>query len=118
MKILFGSRQSGKTIEAIKIAAENSSYIVCNHQRECFHVAKIADEMGLKIPFPITTAEFIGGRFHGLGVKSFVIDNADHLFEQYINSKAKGVPIIAATMTGEWITRKSDANPIKAENEK
>lgn len=51
MKIICGKRQSGKTVEAIKLAAKTGSYMACSSQRECYRVAELARKLGYEIPF-------------------------------------------------------------------
>jgi hypothetical protein len=88
----------GKTTEIIKIAAENYSYIVCLSHRECARVAKYAEELGLKIPFPMTMDEFMNGRFYRPGIKGgFVIDNAEAIIQRL----AKGVTVRAMSVNEE-----------------
>jgi hypothetical protein len=96
MKIIL-ARGHGKTIDAIRIAAEDGLYIVCIDRNEAGRVFSCSREFGLDIPFPITFSEFLEGRFSGKGIKGFVIDNADQLLA-YI---ARGVPVAAITMTKE-----------------
>jgi len=94
VKIICRARQQGKTTEIIKIAAENFSYVVCRDYRSVERVAAQAKEMGLNIPYPITMEEFINGKFHGRGMKSIAIDNAEDILRRF----AKGVPISAASI--------------------
>mgnify|MGYP001012134399 FL=1 len=60
MKIIYKPRQSGKTLEVIKMSAETGYRIVCHSQSECSRVFHVAQEMGLNIPFPMSIDEFIG----------------------------------------------------------
>lgn len=83
MKIIYKPRQCGKTIEAIKMSAETGSYIVCRSQGECRRVFRMAQVLGLNIPFPISFDEFLRGKYHGRHIKGFIIDNAD-MFLQYL----------------------------------
>lgn len=77
MKIEIGSRQSGKTVKAIKDCAENGGYIVCFSHEEAYRVANVASNLGYDIHFPITYIEFASGYYHAPGIKRFVIDNAE-----------------------------------------
>jgi len=60
MKIIYKPRQSGKTLEAIKMSAETGCRIVCHSKEECNRVFYMAQEMGLSIPFPMSIDEFVG----------------------------------------------------------
>ncbi len=98
MKIIIKARRMGKTTDAIKIASENFSYLVCLNQKEVYRVSQEARKMGLDIPFPITIDEFINGKFCGKGIRGFVIDNAEYI----LTYLARTVPINAITMnTGD-----------------
>ena len=89
MKIIYGERGDGKTTELIKIAAKDHLYMVCVDHNEAFRVSEQAQEMGLEIPFPLTFHEFVNRKFHGKGIKGFLVDNADLL----ISFIASGVPV-------------------------
>jgi hydroxymethylpyrimidine pyrophosphatase-like HAD family hydrolase len=95
MQVIYKARQNGKTIEAIKIAAETGSYLVCANKRECERVARVAQELGLNIPFPISFGEFMNKEYHAEGIKGCVIDNADLLLQYFLTP----VPIKAITLT-------------------
>jgi len=69
MKVIYKPRQSGKTLEAIKMSAETGSRIVCHSKEECNRVFYMAQEMGINIPFPMNIDEFIG-----FGFKNSVFD--------------------------------------------
>lgn len=97
MKLIARRRHEGKTEEAIKIAAEGYLYLVVINADEALRVFETAKELGLDIPYPLTFAEFIGGRFFRRGVDGFVIDNADAL----LRDLARGVPIEAVTFDVE-----------------
>jgi hypothetical protein len=88
-------RNKGKTTELVKLAAEKWLYIVSIDRRSVENTAKIARELGLDIPFPITFEEFMQGRFHPSGIRGFLIDDVDMLLEY----QARGVPIHAVTIT-------------------
>ena len=96
MKTIAGGRQTGKTMELIKLSAEGWYYIVCHSRQEAHRVYGKAIEMGLDIPLPITYDEFLGRQYHSRGVRGFLIDNADMLL-----SRLSSVPIIAFTATVE-----------------
>lgn len=97
MKLIKWGRNSGKTTEAIKIAAENFAYMVVRTQDEARRVASMARDMGLDIPFPITFHEFVTGAFSPRGCRAFVVDGLDALVDYH----RRGVPILAATWDTE-----------------
>lgn len=93
MKLVVGARQSGKTIAAIKEAAASGSYLVVRSHKEACRVRDVAEKEGLRIPFPITFDEFLGGHFSIAGCRSLVIDGADEVLRRL----AHGVPVTMAT---------------------
>jgi hypothetical protein len=97
MNIICRGRRTGKTIEIIKASARTWNYIVCHDLSECQRIAKIACDMNLDIPFPITFDEFIGGRFCGRNMKGLIIDNADML----LNKMARGTSVKCITLESE-----------------
>lgn len=94
MEIIIKPHQTGKTQELIRRSAESGAYMVCIHRREALRVVAAAEEMGLRIHFPLTLDEFLQGLYYGRRVKSLLIDNAD-LFLQAVSS----VPIDAMTIS-------------------
>jgi hypothetical protein len=77
MKVIIRPRRAGKTVEAIKLAAEHGYYIVVPNQVQARDVMKRAQEMSLNIPLPITWNEFTHQQYYGRHIKGFVIDNLD-----------------------------------------
>jgi hypothetical protein len=57
-------------------------------------VFAVSKEMGLNIPFPMSYDEFLSHKYHGVGVKSVHVDNADLLL-QYISD----VPVHTTTIS-------------------
>lgn len=84
MKIICGSRQSGKTAKLIKLIAETDGYIVCSNHRECYRTAELARKLGYEIRFPLSWEEFLKGqyRLYGDFNPSIAIDNADLLLQK------------------------------------
>jgi hypothetical protein len=95
VKIYARPRQAGKTTELIRIAADDFLYVVCPDFRQAVHVAEMAEQAGLDIPFPVTWNEFASGRFYGKGISGFLIDNLD----MCVQGMARGVPVRAVSLT-------------------
>lgn len=102
MKIILDGRQSGKTYRLIQQAAKDSLQIVCSNQREAERVFSEAGAMGVEITFPLTAQAFLGRRFVGMGIRGFIIDNADWILQEL----ASPVPV-------EWISLTFDAQEIE-----
>jgi hypothetical protein len=80
MKLVVGDRQSGRTTELIKAAAEDEahglvSYIVCHSQEEAYRISQLAQQMKLSIGFPLTYDEFIHRSYYGTNIDKLYIDN-------------------------------------------
>jgi len=95
MNIICRGRRGGKTVEAIKLAAETWSYIVCINRKEADRVFDVSKKLGIDIPNPITIEDFIGKRYYAKGIRGFIIDNADMCLQSLTT-----VPINAITITG------------------
>ncbi len=95
MIIIHRPRLAGKTMELIRASAHYWHYIVCENMKEASRICNAAEQMGLKIPQPITYDEFINKRYHGRGIKGFLIDNVDLLLQVL----SPGVPIAGISLT-------------------
>ena len=94
MKVIARPRQGGKTTDLVKLAAEEFLYVVCPDQAQVFYVARMARDMGLDIPVPLTWEDFTEGTYNGRGVRGFVIDNLDMCIQQMTT-----VPVRAVSLT-------------------
>ena len=94
MEIIIQKRSQGKTKRLIDESAKSGCYIVCSNQAECARIARVASDLGLKIPFPISYNEFVRREYHARGIKGFLIDQADHLLQWMSH-----VPIKAISLT-------------------
>lgn len=97
MRLIYGTRGSGKTTNLIKECAKEKGYslIVCHTIQVALYYQDMAKDMGLEIPLPISMDEFIKGDFRGKNITSFYIDNADLLLEKL----ARGVKIEKISIT-------------------
>ncbi len=94
MKTHIIPRGKGKTTELIKKSAKSGDYIVCHRLDEANRIQMEAQEMGLKIPLPITYDEFFKKRYYEKGISGFLIDNADMFLQSLSN-----VPINSITVS-------------------
>ena len=111
MEVISTGRQAGKTVKAIKFAAENDSYIVVANKQEASMVNETARKLELHIRFPLTWEEFLDRRYQGQNIKSFVIDNADRLLQHL----SPTVPVEMITVTAEvpegargWLSKQAE----------
>lgn len=93
MEKIILERGLGKTKSLIVKSARFGHYIVCANFDEAHRIKSFAEEMGLKIPLPITYREFVNKEYHSKGISGFLIDNLERLFE-YMSD----VPVHAVTM--------------------
>lgn len=101
MKILRKNRGEGKTTELIKKASEERKYIICRDEKRARLIIKIADDLGLYIPFPVTIKELpLRSGF----IESVLVDDIEDILE-YITGK----PIELATTSCEIM----QINPVK-----
>lgn len=103
MNVVIKKPRGGKTTELIKLSSQSHAYIVCMNTQESARIQRQAQEMNLKIPFPITFDEFLQGKFYKAGVKGFLIDNVELLLQ----SIGRGVPVLACSLSSENILQES-----------
>lgn len=79
-KMFFGGRRTGKTIELIKRSAETKIPIMVANAHRADALMHQADQMGYKIPHPITV-NHVMKRQDGLR-GSIMLDDAEDILEQ------------------------------------
>lgn len=93
MKLLMGSRQSGKTRKLIEKAAREDGIIVCYVAQMIIMIKQRAEEMGLKIRNPITYDDLINkGIRKGVDVP-FYLDDVDFFLSGLLKKIIPGVNI-------------------------
>ena len=93
-KIILKPRQTGRTTELIKMAAEHNLYIVTTDRNRALFIDKMAKDLGLKIPFPITVRELPIHPVmrHGCSfVNEVLVDDADQVLECLVGTKIKAL---------------------------
>lgn len=101
MKIIYGSRQSGRTTELIKMCAQdNYSLIVCPSRPMCEVVFKLSKELGYKIPMPITFKDFTKGLFYSqFYVDKFYFDDIESCLEGCCGGGPIGAVVLNSSKT-------------------
>ena len=92
MKIILGTRQSGKTHDLIRISERTGSTIVTFDRRSLDHIKRLAKEMNASIPEPIAYKDLAHYRREH-AMKSIVIDDLDALLVLMFNIKIEAVSI-------------------------
>lgn len=95
MKIIYAAPGAGKTTELIKLAHETGAYLVVANLARVRTIYQQALDLNLTIKYPITVSEFLRGEFYPLGMKGFIIDDAENIF----TALSKSVPILAISLT-------------------
>lgn len=101
-KIYASGRGTGKTTALIEECSKyNHALIVVPNKARALNVAKMAREMMLDIPFPITFSELLYGYYHGKPEDAFLFDD----LIECLSLITGGVPIAAVALRDE---RKTD----------
>ena len=91
MRIVWGARRSGKTMEMIKYSAENGAVIVTRNQDTKREILETCKRLNITIPDPITFGGvLLGQHFHrGNYQTRYVIDDVEdfisRLFEREVD---------------------------------
>lgn len=99
MKKILGGRQSGKTRRLIKHAARNNGVIVCMTKHQADFIYRMASQMSVLIPKPISLEELRFGKQVGKH-NEFMLDEADTILESLLHIK-----FIAATFRDNDVER-------------
>lgn len=94
MKLVHGTRTSGKTTRAVEIANEENAYLVVPTKHEATRVYHNYD----LDRFPITYGEVLHGKHEGQHPQQVVIDN----IEMFI-ARASNLRPVAGTLTTDGI---------------
>jgi len=112
MRIIVKPMRAGKTYEAIKHCAKHGGYMVCINDNEAARVAKLAKQMGLKIPYPLTFREAMNKSYYAAGVRKLHIDNADMFIQHFFSD----VKIESITINGNWSPPKAIKEEVAKQN--
>ena len=99
MKAIIKDRHEGKTLELIKIAAEQGLYIIVRNKEIAYYTIKLAEKNGFQILSPITYSEFDRKAYFSRNIKGFLFDDLDN----YIQMRSPNVRIFAFTASNESI---------------
>ena len=100
MNVIFRPRQTGKTTDLIKRAAEIGGIIVTNTIPDAVNVAKLAAEMGTKIRKPISIRQFNITVGEILREKvPVLVDDAEYILQYLMNMSLAGGKINIDTIT-------------------
>lgn len=107
MKKIIGGRGTGKSTELIRRSADTGKYIVVPTKRRADHLFKLAKDMGINIPYPVSCDELksyssIDGKSTlSLGI---LIDDVEALLRHMF----VGIPIEGITLMNDDVHILSD----------
>lgn len=111
MKIIYGSRQSGRTTELIKMCAQdNYSLIVCPSRPMCEAVFKLSKELGYKIPKPISFRDFTRGSYGPPCFDKFYFDDIESCLEGCCGGGPIGAVVLNSSKTEIIELKKNNKN--------
>lgn len=84
--IAGGRRGCGKTTELIKLANAKHLYIICASRQRVEHIAQLARELKLDIPFPISISEL---PLRSGYIKEVLVDDIEDVLSMLIGKNVK-----------------------------
>lgn len=91
IELTLGKRGSHKTTNLIKRCyrenkkENNLTYIVCLNRERVLSVMKLAQQLGVDIPFPMTMEELLSYHSYGRSyIKNVLIDDIDSWLQQQV----------------------------------
>ncbi|MBZ3641243.1 replicase [Enterococcus casseliflavus] len=90
-------RRSGKTTKLVQYSARTGKYILVRDFSEVENIIKIARDLDLNIPFPITISEIKKGQLRGSSIyrEGILVDNAVSVLQDLLEIRIIG----ATTLT-------------------
>ena len=85
VKIIRADRGQGKTTKLVKMSNKEWKYIVCKDTQRVDVIVKIANKLGLDIPYPITIRELPISQ--GSYIKSVLIDDIEDVLPYIIGRR-------------------------------
>lgn len=82
MKLCVGERQTGKTTSLIYRSANTGEVIVCGTLFNVKYVKNLADKLGVSIPDPITSREFLHRISYSSSTK-YLIDDLELMLSAF-----------------------------------
>jgi hypothetical protein len=104
-EIIVRGQAGGKTTELIRRAAEAGAYIVCTDTRRAGQVMRLARELGLTIPMPLTVGEWQERAYYPPGTRGLMFDDLDRIVQLL-----SPVPVLAVTWTEDAEPATGDAS--------
>ncbi|KAF1295170.1 hypothetical protein BAU15_05305 [Enterococcus sp. JM4C] len=95
MKIISGARRSGKTAQLIKESAETGRYILVRSTSEVDSLVRLARELNVSMPYPVTISEVTNGKTKGSSMEreGILVDNAMNVLQELLQVKIMGATV-------------------------
>ena len=90
MKIIIGGRQTGKTTQLIKEAADRDGFIVTWSRDRAAQIFKMADDLGVNIRYPISIHDLMRCGLRGSYITTLYIDDAERMLSQIMYEGTSG----------------------------
>lgn len=90
MKIIIGGRQTGKTTQLIKEAAEVDGFIVAWSRERAAQIFNMAEDLGIHIRNPISLHDLMRCRLAGSYITTLYIDDAERMLSQIMYESTGG----------------------------
>ena len=98
MKIINKGRRNGKSIELLYASEVTGYRIICPNEQQAQYLKKMADELGLIIPEPMSYKRYVSIKGFSLNADKILIDNVDHILDEILAAYFK-TNICAVTMS-------------------
>ena len=95
MTVIVGDRGTGKTTALIQESAAHWYYIVTNSHSSARLIFRMAKEMNVEIPFPLTYDEFVRCEYAGKRIHGLLIDDVDMLLQWMSRAPVKAIVVNA-----------------------
>lgn len=86
MKKIIKPKGTGKTTELIKLSHDTWTYILVTDSGRQRFLSKLAKELKIDIPYPVTVLELEHSRSGLCHLKNILIDDADDVLEELLGS--------------------------------
>lgn len=94
MKAYTGGRRSGKTTAAIKESQATGKYILAMNVFQAREIHRIAMNMKLSIPYPVTLKELMSGRVpNRIKIEGLIVDESQQVLQKLLDAKIHMVTV-------------------------
>jgi len=92
--VINSGRRTGKTTALIKLSSETQKIIICPNQKNVKLIKKMAIDMNLKIPNPLTIEDVVFRQVNkGFTRNGVLVDDADVCLSMICNDFVVGITI-------------------------